>query len=149
MDLFEKLGISQKPPSHETERSVDDSFRPDAALLQEETPSASDVEFKEYITRPSIIKESAYHDLLTKEPGLSVISSDADEDYFALTEQCINLAESMKLTKIRNQLHAQMIFELTMTKARKGKLLELLLMLQHKISKTVSDIKQGGNQGGY
>lgn len=149
MNLFDKLGITQPPQEGPTqEQRVDDSFRQDQqALMQESAPSQSDNEFKEFVSNPSKITGSVYHDLLTKEPGLAVINDDDDEYYFSLLEELINMSQSMGLDKLRDRLHAKMIYELALTGGRKGKKLELLTTIQHTLSKKVTEVKNNTGWG--
>lgn len=150
MDLFEQLGITQKQDEGgpTTEQRIEGSMKEDQAIMQEDAPSQNDVEFKQFVSNPSKITGSVYHDLLTKEPGLAVILDDEDEYYFSLLEELINMAQSMGLYNLRDKLHAKMIYELSMTGGRKGKKLELLTSQQHSIRKTVTETKNN-TVGGY
>lgn len=152
VDLFapirEALGGKKDDDGTTVEERVDYSIKSDYPQgfprPDDDGMSQSATEFKENLVRPTRFEGSPYHQFLMKEIALAVMSSDEDEDYFGLCMQCVSLAESLGLVDVRNQLLAQMEFELLLTRGRKGKQLELSHSEGHRIEKVVGEMKGGG-----
>lgn len=152
MNLFNSIaqaitGQQQIEPIEEKEARVDyqaDGFQ-DKTLLAQEMISQNEVEFREKIISPSRLDDSTYHDSLIKEIPLSILSP-ADEDYFGLSIQVMNVFLSLGLIDTYKQLHAQMEGELLVTRARKGKQLEYSSTFGHIVTKNISETK---NKGGW
>lgn len=140
-NLFDSLlGKKEVDPYAPTlEEKIEAGMKPDMQMLNEEPISQNVVEYKEKMNEPSRLTGSRYHALLTKEIGLANLQSDEDEDYFNLAMQVIMLTESMGLTDLCQQFHAQFLAELSTTTSRKGKKLDLSYTEGHRIEKTVGE----------